>query len=309
MPIISFDNRYFKKVLFAVSSPSFYSKYVYLPDASESPPSAIRDNPKFWPFFDGAIGAIDGTHVRCCPSASERAAARNRKGFTSQNCLACCDWDLRFLYFVSGWEGAAADASMYEASRIRNFFIPQGKYYLADAGFGICDSLMVPYRGVRYHLAEWGRAAVRYIIYFVLSMPIFTDLEILGLPIAKNCSIFDMLRPGILLNVFLALSRIVSLSLIVPLSLTWKYKPESHQLSQQFTTTLLAKIPKIWRGLMIFSEMRHQAATHWEIIQVSLQMVQQIVQKRRQQLISEIRLLKRCGTVIRHGLQSIPERI
>jgi len=28
--------------------------------------------------------------------------------------------------------------------------------YLADADFPHCDQLLIPYRGVRYHLAEWG---------------------------------------------------------------------------------------------------------------------------------------------------------
>ena len=41
-----------------------------------------------------------------------------------------------------------------------NFPVPMGKYYLADAGFSHCDALLVPYRGVQYHLAEWGHAAV-----------------------------------------------------------------------------------------------------------------------------------------------------
>jgi hypothetical protein len=48
-------------------------------------------------------------------------------------------------------------------SRLMDFLIPAGKYYLADAGFALCDTLLVPYRGVWYHLAEWGRAAVRYV--------------------------------------------------------------------------------------------------------------------------------------------------
>jgi hypothetical protein len=30
-----------------------------------------------------------------------------------------------------------------------------------DAGYPLRDNLLVPYRGVRYHLAEWGRANVR----------------------------------------------------------------------------------------------------------------------------------------------------
>jgi hypothetical protein len=71
---------------------------------------------------------------------------------------------MRFLYFISGWEGSAADATMYSESRLADLRILQGKAYLADAGFGICDALLVPYRGVRYHLAEWGRAGVRCVI-------------------------------------------------------------------------------------------------------------------------------------------------
>lgn len=69
---------------------------------------------------------------------------------------------MKFLYFISGWEGSTADATMYAHSQLVDLTIPPGKFYLADAGFGICDSLLVPYRGVRYHLAEWGRANVRY---------------------------------------------------------------------------------------------------------------------------------------------------
>lgn len=81
----------------------------------------------------------------------------------SQNCLAVCSFGFRFLYFISGFEGSIADATMYMHSRLMDFAIPVGKYYLADAGFALCDTLLVPYRGVWYHLAEWGRANTRYV--------------------------------------------------------------------------------------------------------------------------------------------------
>ena len=50
---------------------------------------------------------------------------------------------MRFLYFLSGWEGSVADATMYSQSCLVDLCIPQGKFYLADAGFGVCDSLLV----------------------------------------------------------------------------------------------------------------------------------------------------------------------
>jgi hypothetical protein len=62
-----------------------------------------------------------------------------------------------FLYILSGWEGSVADAHVYHDAHITDFNIPPGKYYLADVGFAACDELLVPYHGVCYHLAEWGR--------------------------------------------------------------------------------------------------------------------------------------------------------
>ena len=149
-----------------MSSGSFYKNYVQLPQEHTPPPDYIQNEPKFWPYFQNAIGAIDGTHINACPSAEDRHAACNRKGELSQNCLACVSFDMRFLYFLSGWEGSAADATMYSHSRLTDLHIPVGKFYLADAGFGLCDTLLVPYRGVRYHLAEWGRADTRFVPIF-----------------------------------------------------------------------------------------------------------------------------------------------
>lgn len=55
---------------------------------------------------------------------------------------------------------------MYMHARLLDFRIPANKYYVADAGFALCDTLLTPYRGVRYHLAEWGRAEKRYALYY-----------------------------------------------------------------------------------------------------------------------------------------------
>ena len=153
--------RYFKEVLFTISSPGFYNQYVHLPAADDPVPPSILNNPKWFPFFEGAIGAMDGTHISCCPSLLERQACRNRKGTVTQNTLCCCSLDFRFQYVLSGWEGSAADATLFHDARTSDLTIPEGQYYLADAGFGVCEALLVPYQGVRYHLAEWGRASVR----------------------------------------------------------------------------------------------------------------------------------------------------
>jgi hypothetical protein len=104
------------------------------------------------------------TAAHLLPSDSQRGT--EKKG-VSQNCLACCSFDLCFQYVLSGWDGLAADAAMYENARQTDLTVLAGKYkyYLADAGFGACDALLVPYRKVCYHLAEWGHAGVRWASY------------------------------------------------------------------------------------------------------------------------------------------------
>ncbi|KIK12314.1 hypothetical protein PISMIDRAFT_43962, partial [Pisolithus microcarpus 441] len=52
---------YFKKMLFIFSDPPFYSTHVWFLD-DESVHPKIQCNPKFWPYFQNAIGAIDGCH-------------------------------------------------------------------------------------------------------------------------------------------------------------------------------------------------------------------------------------------------------
>jgi DDE superfamily endonuclease len=63
----------------------------------------------------------------------------------TQNCLAACSFDLHFTYFLSSWEGSTADSTIFNDAHQVNFYIPRGRYYLADAGFTLSDALLVPY--------------------------------------------------------------------------------------------------------------------------------------------------------------------
>ena len=94
-------------------------------------------------------------------AAANRDALCDRNGELTTNTLAACDFQMHFLHIQSGWEGSVADSQMFHDACFTDFRIPIGKYYLADAGFPACDVLLVPYRGVRYHLAEWGCANLR----------------------------------------------------------------------------------------------------------------------------------------------------
>ena len=148
-------------MLEAFSFTPFYTKYVDLPTIDNMPSLFFKDNPKMWPFFQHALGAIDGCHIPYYPPASERELYRNRKGWCSQNCLFACSFSLSFIYGLTGWEGSTSDARVFEDAILNDLHIPGGHYLLADAGFLNCKELMIPYSGKRYHLKEWERAKLR----------------------------------------------------------------------------------------------------------------------------------------------------
>ncbi|KAH1046439.1 hypothetical protein J1N35_037223 [Gossypium stocksii] len=130
-------------------------KVIRLPD--ESTPSEIRNNPRFYPYFKDCVGALDGTYVRASVPLNIQGRFHSRKGGTTQNVLAAITFDLKFSYVLAGWEGSAHDSRILSdaLSRPRGLKIPEGKYYLADAGYGIRNRYITPYRGVRYHLKEF----------------------------------------------------------------------------------------------------------------------------------------------------------
>ena len=81
-----------------------------------------------------------------------------------------------FYYMFSGWEKSAADSTMFHDTRITDLPIPPGRYYLADAGFPPCASLLIPFRVTHYHLQEWSRANLRYIL--IIFELLFTNAKL-----------------------------------------------------------------------------------------------------------------------------------
>lgn len=151
----------FHIVLDATLSEQFYSKFVQLPDSNTPLSDVLASDSRFFPFFEGCIGAIDGTHVRASVPSTHKAKYRDRKGTISQNILVACTFEMRVCFVLSGWEGSASDGAVFEDARGHGLAIPPGKFYLADAGFALSDALLVPYRGVRYHLREWEASKAR----------------------------------------------------------------------------------------------------------------------------------------------------
>ncbi|KAK9272458.1 hypothetical protein L1049_002831 [Liquidambar formosana] len=103
------------------------------------------------------IGTLDETHVRVKVSTIDALRYRGRKDYPTQNVLAACSFDLRFTYILPSWEGTTSDSRLIKNALTRedNLQIPEGKYYLVDAGYMLKGSLLPPCRSIRYHLKEY----------------------------------------------------------------------------------------------------------------------------------------------------------
>ena len=148
--------RYFWDMVIIFSSPPFYTNHVQLPIGTDPVPPKIANNPKFFPYFKDAVGAIDGSHLHVAPPMHWRPFYQDCKGSISMNCLFACPFALKFIYALTGWEGSAAHGLLWHDALKKGLVIPNGKYLLADAGFSANPNLLIPHYGVRYHLEEWG---------------------------------------------------------------------------------------------------------------------------------------------------------
>jgi DDE superfamily endonuclease len=139
-----------------------YSAYVKLLGHNIQLSDLLLNDNDFSPHFKDCIGTINGMHILAFVPEDKCTPFHNCKGQISQNVLAACSLNFRFVYILSGWEGSTLDSLVYQDTRSTDFHIPEGKYYLANAGYPNTDSLLAPYWSMHYHLREWGNARERY---------------------------------------------------------------------------------------------------------------------------------------------------
>lgn len=150
-------SKYFHEVLLAVLE---FSKEILVVPSWEAPVpveqirnySKLRKGP-----FKGVVGALDDTLIHAVVPLDRQTLFRGRGGGECyQNVLAICDFDMKFIYVVSGWEGVAHDSRILSES-VRNPAFnfpmpPPDKYYLCDAAYTHTKGFMTPYRNTRYLL-------------------------------------------------------------------------------------------------------------------------------------------------------------
>ncbi|XP_031116589.1 uncharacterized protein LOC116020245 [Ipomoea triloba] len=89
-------------------------------------PEPIQDNSvdERWKWFKGCLGALDGTFIKVNVETIDKPRYRTRKG----------------------WEGSATDSRILRdaISRMNGLKVPQGNYYLCDAGYTNGDGFLAP---------------------------------------------------------------------------------------------------------------------------------------------------------------------
>lgn len=133
-----------------------------VPASLDTDPSITSDH-KYFPFFRNVLGALDGCLVPVWVPPENQSPWRDRKGNISQNVLAVCDFDLCFTAVYSGMEGSAPDTKVFKYVVDNDMMqIPDNYFYLGDAGYALSRKVLTPFRGIRYHLKEWGQGNQRF---------------------------------------------------------------------------------------------------------------------------------------------------
>nr|GEU90746.1 zinc finger MYM-type protein 1 [Tanacetum cinerariifolium] len=101
-----------------------------------------------WNCLKGCLGALDGTSISVTPPSDQKPRYRTRKGNITTNMLGVCCPNMQFIYVFPGWEGSAHDGRVLRdaVSRVDGLKIPQGCYYLVDAGYCNAPGFLAPFR-------------------------------------------------------------------------------------------------------------------------------------------------------------------
>ena len=150
--MITKEYRYFNRVLEGLVILS--RENINLPDPNIIAPEIRQKEGKVYLYFKDGIGATDGTHIPARVPTKDMSHFRNRKGDITQNVLGICTFSLYFCCIVPRWEESAHDGPVLQWALGNGLVVPEGKYFLVDAGYALKKGFLTPYRSVRYHLRE-----------------------------------------------------------------------------------------------------------------------------------------------------------
>lgn len=129
-----------------------YTAFVQQPDDTYLS-TIVELNPKFNQ-FNGAIGAIDGTHIPAFIPLANQRRFQSRKNNISQNVLTTVTFNGIFTYVLAGAKGSINDAALLPQALLISLRIPKKRFYLANASFGQRRGILIPFSGI-HHLRDF----------------------------------------------------------------------------------------------------------------------------------------------------------
>ena len=113
---------------------------------------------KVLPIPEKLYWSIGGSLILAIVSGDVVSLYDCHKGFTLLNIPVVCSFYFIFQYILAGLKGSAHDSRVLESGNQNWIRMPEGNYYLGDAGCSSPAAIIAQYRGVRYHLKEQGQA-------------------------------------------------------------------------------------------------------------------------------------------------------
>jgi hypothetical protein len=74
-------------------------------------------NPRFYLYFNDCIRGYRWDSFPCVVPSDKFVQHLCRKGMTTQNVLAVCDFDMRFTFVLAGWSGSVHDMRVINDAR------------------------------------------------------------------------------------------------------------------------------------------------------------------------------------------------
>jgi hypothetical protein len=93
---------------------------------------------RFWRHLKDCIGVIDGTHMPVIVTLNEQPKYIGHHGYPSQNVMAVCDFDMRFIFVVTGWPKSMHDSCVLLDTLLtykEHFPQPPDTYHLHSNAF------------------------------------------------------------------------------------------------------------------------------------------------------------------------------
>ncbi|KAL9308679.1 putative harbinger transposase-derived nuclease domain-containing protein [Arabidopsis thaliana] len=126
-------------------------------------PERLQVDQRYWPYFSGFVGAMDGTHVCVKVKPDLQGMYWNRHDNASMNIMAICDLNMLFTYIWNGAPGSCYDTAVLQIAQQSDSEFPlppSEKYYLVDSGYPNKQRFLTPYRSsrnrvVRYHMSQF----------------------------------------------------------------------------------------------------------------------------------------------------------